>query len=84
MSDRDKYLTPDDFKRKGKKPRKIRGCISAIKKEMVDGRPHLVIYMTGVEKGYLLTRKVAEQLTAAFGPNPMVEEFFASPDGQLH
>lgn len=73
-----KYLTPDDVPEEGS----IK-TVRAIEREVVDGRPRLVVYFDGEDCGLLLTRELAEDLTRILGPCPWVDEFFAS-EGALH
>lgn len=72
------YLTPDDI------DGSVIVTIRAVKKEMIGGRPRLVLYFDEERKGLVLTREFADTLTAAYGPHPLVQEFFASPEGQEH
>ena len=73
-----KYLTADEIA----STLKVR-TIRAIEHEFIDGRPRLVMYFDGEEKGLPLTRQLAEDLSEAFGRNRRVDEFFAK-EGQLH
>ena len=73
-----KYLKAEDLKGP------ITVTIRAVKKEIVDGRPRLVLYFEGRKKGLVLTREIAATITASYGRHPLVEEFFASPEGQEH
>jgi len=75
--DKNRYLTTDDVREP------MRAMITAVRKEIIDGRPHLVVYFAETEKGLILTRELAAELTKAFGPSRQVEEFFASPEGQV-
>lgn len=70
------YLTPKDL------TGPVIGTISAIRKEIVDGRPRLVVYFEEQKKGLLLTRELANDITNILGPSKTVDEFFAS-EGQL-
>ena len=65
-----KYLTVEDV------PNARTGTIEAIKQENVEGVPRLVIYLKEERKGLLLTRELAEDLTKALGPHPLVTKFF--------
>ncbi len=56
----------------------IKRQIKGVKKEIVDGRPQLVLYFFGDKRGLPLTRAMAEQLLRELGPHPMVEEFLRS------
>lgn len=79
MTDMEKYMTPKDVRRKG-----LRCVIRSIEKEIIDGRPRLVMYFERQKKGLVLTRQLAADITAIHGPSRMVEEFFASPEGSEH
>jgi hypothetical protein len=50
--------------------------IKSIEKEVVDGVPRLVLYFNGEERGLLLTRQLADDITAALGRSKIVDEFF--------
>lgn len=64
------------------KKKGVKRMITAIKQEVVDGVTCLVVYMNdlrpdgGEEFGLVMDRKMAEELTKAFGPNALVEKFF--------
>ena len=75
--DPDKYLTPKDFE--GGREIEIR----AIEREIINGRPWLVLYFWGEERGLPLTKQLADDITASLGPNPTVEAFFRG-EGALH
>ena len=59
--------------------------IMDVRRVEIDGRPQLVVDCKQVGGNELLTvvlsRAMARELTAAFGPHPMVEEFFADGEG---
>lgn len=78
---RAKYLTPDDFELGRHNARELR--IRAVGREIVDGRPQLVVYFEEEERGLILTRELADDLTRCFGRCEMVEEFFRT-EGALH
>lgn len=73
MMDADKYLTIDDIERRGGR---IAATISGVRREIVDGRPRLVVYFDNEKKGLLLTRQLYADMAREIGPNPKVEEFF--------
>lgn len=75
--DPEKYLTPKDFE--GGRQIEIRD----IKREIINGRPWLVLYFHGEERGLPLTKQLADDITASLGPHPMVEAFFRG-EGMLH
>lgn len=77
MVDSNKYLTSKDV------TEPMLCTIVLVRKEIVDGRPRLVLYFKNQTRGLLLTREIARDITAILGPHPMVEEFFSSPEGQL-
>ncbi len=79
MTEMEKYMTPKDIRRKG-----MRAKIRSVEKEIIDGRPRLVLYFERQKKGLVLTRRLADEITRAIGPNRMVQEFFASPEGAEH
>lgn len=74
-----KYLTPADIPETG-----VVLTVRAMQRELIDGRPRLVVYFDGEERGLPLTRELADEITKVLGPSSMVEEFFGSNDGALH
>lgn len=77
VTDSTKYLTTKDF---------IGGrqvTIRKIEREIIAGRPWLVLYFHELDRGLPLTRQLADDISAQFGKHPMVEEFFAG-EGALH
>jgi hypothetical protein len=74
-----KYLEATDIKRN----HPLRLTIRAVRREIVDGRPRLVVYFKNNAKGLLLTKEMADELTRQLGHHPMVDEFF-SGEGLLH
>lgn len=77
--DTDRYITPADLK-SGMLKLKIK-CVA---RERIDGRPRLVLYFDGFDKGLILTRQYVEDISAIHGRNQMVDDFFASPEGSEH
>jgi hypothetical protein len=65
------YFTPADFK---DGPR--RAAIRSVELETIDSEARVVLYFDGHDKGLVLTREMARDLTEAFGPHPLVEQFF--------
>lgn len=51
--------------------------IKDIQKQNVDGLPRLVVYFYDDDRCLLMTRQIADDLTAAFGHHPLVDEFFS-------
>jgi hypothetical protein len=79
-----KYLTPEDLEKRGAgRDRAFIAKIEYVQKEIVDGRPRLVVYFEKEPKGLLLDRQLYEDITAICGHNPLADEFFASPEGNL-
>jgi hypothetical protein len=60
----------------------IAGEITSISVETVDGRPQLVMRVSNSPKPVLIDRRMARALSELFGPDPLVEEFFAN-EGNL-
>lgn len=58
--------------------------IMDVRRVDIDGRPQLVVDCKQIDGAneitVVLSRAMAHELTAAFGPHPLVEEFFA--DGE--
>ena len=54
------------------------GRIIGVERKEVDGKPALVIYVEegGDKFGITMDRRMANDLTAALGPHPLIEEFF--------
>lgn len=77
VNDPTKYLTAKEFYG----GRVVTIC--GIRREEIDGRPWLVLYFHEFDRGLPLTRQLADDITAQFGPHPMVEEFFRG-EGALH
>jgi hypothetical protein len=77
--DRNRYMMPEDLK-----GGELRLRIKNIVREIIDERPRLVIYFDDFEKGLILTRQCAEDISQAIGRNRVVDEFFASPEGAEH
>ena len=72
MTDKSGYLTPVDL------TESMLLTATEIRKEIIDGRPCLVIYFTETEKGPILRDSIADAITKVHGPSRGVEEFFAS------
>jgi len=51
--------------------------IADVRMEQVDGAPRIVVYFSDEELGLVLSRQMAEQLSAAFGPHPLVDQFLS-------
>jgi len=73
-----KYLGPEHL-RDGAVIASIRG----VAKEIIDGRPRLVLYFHDQELGLILTRQLAEDISKILGRNRMVDDFFAN-EGAVH
>ena len=50
--------------------------IANVERDIVNGEPVIVFYLVGQERGIILNRQMATELTEALGPHPLVEEFF--------
>lgn len=51
--------------------------IKGVRREMVKGRPRMVLYFENCALGLPLTRHFKEQLTEVLGPHPELEAFFS-------
>lgn len=77
------YLTHTDLKgHSNLKPKVV--TIKRVEKEIVDGRPRIVLYFEGEPKGLVLTRQSYDDVRGFLGPHPLIDDFFASPEGQEH
>jgi hypothetical protein len=70
------YLTENDMEHLARM--EIGLEIKGVKREIVDGRPRMVLYFENCGKGLPLTRKLKENLTELLGPHPKLEVFFNS------
>jgi hypothetical protein len=50
--------------------------IVSVEMEMIDGVPRIVLHFHNEPRALVLTRDMAEDLTEAFGPHPLVEHYF--------
>jgi hypothetical protein len=71
------FMQPEDIKTP------LAVMTERIERELVDGRPRLVMYFDGHPKGLLLTKRLVEEFSAGLGRNKMVDDFFAT-EGQEH
>jgi hypothetical protein len=70
------YLTEEDMGHLARM--QIALEIEGVKREVIDGRPRMVLYFGNCGKGLPLTRALKENLTELFGPHPKLEVFFSS------
>jgi hypothetical protein len=65
------YLKPEDIS----DPMLVE--ITAVEMEKVGGAPRIVLYFKGYDKGLLLTREMAQDMTDYYGPHPLVDYYLA-------
>lgn len=81
MKEQSRYITPEDLKAAGGV---MALQIKGVAREIIDGRPRLVMYFQNTDKALILTRQLAETISEAYGRDRMVDDFFASPEGAEH
>jgi hypothetical protein len=73
-----RYLTPNSLKQLCGKDGGFTCTIRAFRREIIEGRPNLVMYIEEDVRGIIVHRKLYEDLCAELGPPPAeVAEFFA-------
>jgi hypothetical protein len=71
-----RYLTPEELERLVGPTGTFACTIRQMRREIIDGRPQLVLYIDEDPRGIIVTRALYEDLTAVLGPSPFADAFF--------
>jgi len=70
------YLGPDELKELINEDGVFRCTVQRLEREIINGRPHLVMYIEEDPRGIILHRKLYEDLTRDYGHNAIADQFF--------
>jgi hypothetical protein len=71
-----RYLTPKTLHELCGPNGGFRCTICGLQREIIDGRPQLVLYVREDPRGIILTRKLYEDLTEQLGRSDVADQFF--------